>query len=115
MKGFQQIHLGDAKKGVAKPLAAIDLPPEGITRLSGVRFELARDDLDYFKGAVLETDSGEQFGLRCYFRGPFPMRTELVGSEYSKDSPADADRFLELLKIPKDAVLWRANKASENY
>ena len=108
MKGFRQIHLGDMEMGLAKPLAAIDLPPERITELSGVQFELARDDLDYLKGALLETDSGKQFALRCYIRGPFPMRTELVGSENSKDSRADADRFLELLKIPEEAVLWRS-------
>lgn len=104
---FHQIHLADMEHGLAKVFAVFALSPKEITQLTGIQFDTAREgDFDYVRAALLVTDSGQQFSLRCYFRGPLPNLTELVGSERSKDMQGDLKKFLEALEIPQEHLLW---------
>lgn len=93
--------------GLARVFAVFTLSPKEITQLTGIQFDTAREgDFDYVRAALLVTDSDVQFSLRCYFRGPFPNLTELVGSERSKDMQGDFKIFLEALEIPQEHLLW---------
>jgi hypothetical protein len=103
---FQQLHLGDMERGLAKELAVYALSPPEITELIGVKFEITQDNLDYCKAALLATADGQQFALRSYFRGPRPDVTELIGSERSLQPEADLKKFLNALELPKESVLW---------
>lgn len=100
------MHLGDMELGLAKVLALYGLSPVQITALTGIRFEVTQDNLDYCKGALLTTLDGRQFALRSYYRGPKPNVTELIGSQLSKDSMQDAKEFMAALGIPLEHVLF---------
>ncbi len=106
-KKFSQIHLADMEHGLARVLAVYALSPEQISQLTGIQFDTAREgDFDYVLAALLLTHGGRQFALRCYHRGPFPNRTELVGSERSRSPDEDVKEFLEALGIPRAHLLW---------
>ena len=93
------------ERGLAKEFALFRLSPDEVTRLTGIKFEITQDNIDYCKGALLSTMDGHQFALRSYYRGPNPGVTELIGSERSKDPRADATKFLEALEIPSQFIL----------
>ena len=86
--------------GLAKMLAAFDLNMAQITERTGINFEITRDGLDYCKAALLSTIEGdEQFALRCYYRGPRPNVTQLIGPERSANHEKDMQRFIDALGL----------------
>jgi hypothetical protein len=104
---YKQIFLGDVRHGIARPLAVVDCFPNELANLKGIRFETARDSVDYMYAAAIELEDGQQFGLRNYYRGPYPGRIEILGDEKSPNSVIDANTVLEVLALPKEKILWR--------
>lgn len=94
--------------GLAVVFAVFALSPNQISGLTGIRFDTAKEgDFDYVLAALLVTEDGKQFALRCYHRGPYPNRTELVGSERSQNPLRDLERFIGVLGIPRKHLLWQ--------
>jgi hypothetical protein len=104
-RNFEQLQLNDWEHGLAKPIAVLVLEPNDIFVRTGLAFETARDDLDYFQGALFRTAKGTQFALARHQHAPMPG-TELVVNERTHDLRAALEEALSALGVDVAELAW---------
>jgi hypothetical protein len=109
---FIQIHLADMEHGLAKTFGIISLSPKRIAEMTGVPFETAYEDgCGYVLAALMVSDKGKQISLRQYYQGrlAYPDRTELIGSERSRNPAGDTAEFLRFLGLGREFLAWQCD------
>ena len=82
---MQQLSLMDWPEGLEEDALQLALAPEEITRRSSISFEVGRDSLDEFQGAIVDLGKGKSLAFQRHIHSPTPGTTVLLrrGSEES--------------------------------
>lgn len=103
---FEQVELSNWQTGVDRPIAVVGIDPAALAERCGIRFTRSYDDLDYFDGALIHTQSGKQFALVRYVHAP-EAGTDVWGAQDSVDAHADLEEVLKALGLPSNLVTWK--------
>jgi DNA-directed RNA polymerase specialized sigma24 family protein len=103
--GIQQIPLSQMERGLAQPVATIDLEPAEISSRLGVQFENSRDDLDELEAAVVCGKSGRQFALVRHLHQPNDG-TDILTNERSRNLTDDLREILRVLQLSIHELRW---------
>jgi hypothetical protein len=102
---IQQIPLHQMERGLAQPVATLNLEPAEISSRLGVKFETTRDDLDDLDAAVIQSAGGRQFALVRHRHQP-QAGTDILTSERSRDLGADLRDALGILRFGVGDLCW---------
>ena len=95
---FRQLDIYTDSKNICLPIALLRLSPDALAERFGISFVDECDDLDRYKGALIESDSGRRFGLVCYLHAPV-HGVAVWANEHSKDLVAELADFKSALPI----------------
>jgi hypothetical protein len=101
---LSQFPLEEWPKGLCKGIAVIKHSPSEITFRNHIQFHAAKDDLDYYEGALILIDD-LWFALTRHCGSPNRGTAILIG-EKSRDSKADLNRILQALSLSPDDIDW---------
>ncbi|MGB8353864.1 MAG: hypothetical protein WCD79_08270 [Chthoniobacteraceae bacterium] len=104
-ESFEQLYLGDIERGLAKSIAVLALEPKDITKKTGIKFEITKDDLDYLDAALIRSSSHKQYGLIRHHHAPFGG-VEIVTNEKSQTLANDLDEVLNILGLAAADLNW---------
>ncbi len=78
--------------------------PEVLEEKCGLKFADDRDDLGELKVALIESESGKQFGLIRHLVSP--PGTDILVHSLSQDITADLKEFLDILPLKPADLSW---------
>lgn len=102
---IEQIPLKQMERGLARPVATLGLEPSEIANRVGLKFEIARDDLDELEAAVFRAGTGRQFALVPHRHQP-QGGTDILVSEKSRNLSAALSDALQVLKFEPRELRW---------
>jgi hypothetical protein len=100
-----QIPLREMERGLAQPVATVELEPNEISERLGITFEVVQDDLDQLQAALVEGAAGRQFALVRHQNQPHPG-TDILTNERSSDLRADLSEAVSLFRFGNDELRW---------
>jgi hypothetical protein len=101
---MRQLALRDWPDGLEEDALQLALAPDDITRRGRISFEVGRDSLDEFMGAVIDLGNGKSFAFQRHAHSPNPGTTVLL----RQGSREELEALVDLLELERSEVTWSA-------
>jgi hypothetical protein len=101
---MQQLSLRDWPDGLEEDALQLALAPEEITRRSNISFEMGRDSLDEFQGAIVDLGKGKSLAFQRHLHSPTPGTTVLL----RRGSADELIALRNMLALERSEITWTA-------